>query len=346
MITFACALILAMLALCAVVLEKTYFYLPTKELKRQAAHHEEPAATLFRATAYGTDLKVLLWIVLGLCAAGSFVLFNRVAPGIFGMLAIVLMIWFGFLWLPRTRLTAFGAQLAVWCTPVVVGMVRWWHPVGRYLSQFVAKHHADEHTGLYEKEDLFDLLDRQHHQSDSRITDDELTRMRSVLQLSESRVGDIIIPRKEVRAVAVDEPISPVLVDELHHSGHVRFPVYDSKPSHIVGTLPLEVVADIKHKGVVRDYYDEHLAYLHENDSLEQALRAFYETRQHLFIVINNADQYAGIITLSDILRYLFGAIEHQKFGRSYDRKAVLERHRHSPTAPAQTLTPENPSEN
>jgi len=346
MITFAFALLLAALALCIVVLEKTYFYLPIKELKRQAARHEEPAATLFRAAAYGIDLKVLLWILIGLCAAGSFVLFERIAPDFLGFLAVVLILWFGFLWLPRTRLTGVGAQLAVWCTPVVVELLRWWHPVGRYLSRFVARHHVGEHTGLYEKEDLFDLLDRQRHQSDNRITDDELTRMRSVLQFGEYRVGDITIPRKEVRAVAVDEPISPVLVDELHHSGHVRFPVYDGKPSNVVGTLPLEVVADIKHKGVVRDYYDEHLAFVHENDSLEQALRAFYETRQHLFIVINNADHYVGIVTLSDVLHYLFGAIDHEQFGRFYDRKAVLQRHRHHVQPPAEAPTPENPSEN
>lgn len=339
------ALLLALLAFAAIVLEKTYFYLPIKELKRQAAHHEEPAATLFRVAVYGTDLKLLLWIVIGLCAAGSFALFEHVAPDVLALIAIVLIIWFGFLWLPRTRLTAFGAQLAVWCTPVLVEVLRWWHPLGRYVSRFVAGHHTSGHTGLYEKEDLFDLLDRQHRQSDSRISDDDIKRMRSVLQFTEYHVGDVTIPRKQVRAVAVNEPISPVLVDELHQSGHVRFPVYDGKVSNIVGTLPLEVVADIKHKGVVGDYYDEHLAYVHENDNLEQALRAFYETRQHLFIVINSVDQYIGIITLSDILRYLFGAVEKEQSGRFYDRKSALERHRHHAVTAEHVSEPEKAAE-
>jgi CBS domain containing-hemolysin-like protein len=345
MIMFLLALFLALMALAAIVLEKTYFYLPLKELKRQAAHHEEPAVTLFRAAVYGTDLKVLLWIVIGLCAAGCFVLFEHVAPDVLSIAAILLIVWFGFLWLPRTRLTALGVQLAVWCTPILAELLRWWHPIGRYVSQFASRHRTAGHTGLYEKEDLFDLLDRQRHQTDNRISDDEIGRMRSVLQFTEYRVGDITIPRKQVKAVAVDEAISPVLVDELHQSGHVRFPVYDGKVSHIVGTLPLEVVADIKHKGVVRDYYDEHLAYVHESDSLEQALRAFYETRQHLFIVINSADQYVGIITLSDVLQYLFGATEKEQFVRSYDRKAVLERHQHTPTPAESMHRPEKTTE-
>lgn len=345
MITFVVALLLTVLTLGTILLEKTYFYLPLKELKRQAARREEPAKTLFQAATYGNDLKVLLWLGMGISAAVSFTLFSRVAPGILGGIAIVLVIWFGFWWLPRTRLTAAGAQLTVWCTPMVVEVLRWWHPVGRYLSRFIAKHHTNEHTGLYEREDLLDLLERQHNQSDNRIALDELDRMRTALQFGEYRVGDVVVPRKAVLAVALDEPISPVLVDELHQSGHVRFPVYDGKKSHIVGTLPLEVVADIKHKGAVRDYYDEHLAYVHENDSLEQALRAFYETRQHLFIVINSADEYVGVISLSDILHYLSGVAKPQQSGRFYDRKAVLERRARHIKAMPETSVLENPSE-
>lgn len=345
MIVFCLAIVLTLLAFAALLLEKTYFYVPAKELKRQAAHGGDPAATLFRAAAYGTDLRVLLWIILGLCAAGSFILFGRVAPSVLGFGVIVVVLWLGFIWLPRTRLTAVGAQVAVWCTPTIVALLRWWHPIGKYLSTYVDRHYLGVHTGMYEREDVYDFIERQRHQSDNRIDDEDLERMRTVLQLGEYRVRDIVVPRAQVQAIGINESVSPVLVDDLHQSGHVRFPVYEGKPMHIVGTLSFAAVADIKRQGKVRDYVDEHVAYVHENDTLEQALRAFYETRQHLFIVVNNADEYVGIVTVSDILHHLFGAIEHAQFGRYDDRKAVVGRHRHRTASPEKVIEAEKHSE-
>jgi hypothetical protein len=38
-------------------------------------------------------------------------------------------------------------------------------------------------------------------------------------------------------------------------------------------------------------------------------------------------DEYVGIISLSDILHKLFGAIEHEAFGKYDDREAVVHRH-------------------
>jgi CBS domain containing-hemolysin-like protein len=334
MITFIFALLLVLLALLALTLEKTYFYVPRKELKREAAHNDRLAATLFRAATYGSELRLLLWIVMGLGAAGGFVLFARVAPLPLGFVVVALVLWLGFTWLPRTRLTLLGARLAERCTPGVVEIMRVLHPILRHLAAYVGRYHLGPHTGLYEREDMEELLERQGHQSDNRISDEELERMRKLLKFGDYDVGDIVVPRKQVLAVNINDAINPVLLDDLHKSGHPRFPVCEGEATTIVGTLPLDVIADTQHRGGVRDYYDNHLAYVHEGDSLEQALRAFYETRQHLFIVVNSADDYVGIITLSDILRCLFGAIEHEQFGHYDDRKAVIERHRRRHSSP------------
>lgn len=328
MISFLLALLFVLLALLTLTLEKTYFYVPKKELKRQAALQDELAAILYRATAYDRELKLLLWTVTGLSAAAGIVLFARVAPPVIGFAAVVLILWLGFIWLPRTRLSLTGARLAQWCTPAVVEVLRYTHPLLRRIEPQVNRQHAGAHTGLYEREDLDELLERQSRQSDNRITDNELGRMRKLLIFGNLRVADILIPRKSVVAVNMDDAISPVLLDDLHKSGHPRFPVYESEPGNVIGTLALDIIADTRHRGSIRDYFDPHLAFVHEADSLEQALRAFYETRQHLFIVINSADEYVGIVTLSDILKYLMGAIENERFGHYDDRKAVIERHR------------------
>src|SRR6266446_6595999 len=123
MVPFIFALLLVSLALLMLTLEKTYFYVPYKELKRQAAHGDQLAATLYRAAAYDSELKLLLWLLTGLCASAGIVLFARVAPPLLGFTAVALVVWLGFVWLPRTRLTLTGARLAEWCTPALVEML-------------------------------------------------------------------------------------------------------------------------------------------------------------------------------------------------------------------------------
>jgi putative hemolysin len=327
MIVFAIAIVFIVVAVLALMLQKTYFYLPYKELKRQAAHGDHLASSLFRATAYGTDLKVLLWFVTGLSSALGFVLFARVAPPVFGVVVVSLTLWLAFLWLPRTRLTPVGAQMAVWCTPLIVQCLRFIHPILRSVLQYGRRYMAGPHTGMYEREDIYELIEQQRQQGDNRISDHELELIRNVLQFGDYEVRDAMVARKRVKAVDMHESIGPVLLDELHNTGHTRFPVYDAKPNNIVGVLSIQDVGDIKQHARVRDHYDKRLAYVHEADSLAQTVRAFYETKQHLFVVVNNFNEYVGIITIEDVLRRLVGAADHNTAGQHDDRKAVAARH-------------------
>lgn len=341
------AILLVLVALLALTLQKTYFYVPYKELKRQAAGGDQLATTLFRAVAYGAELKLLLWFVIGLAAAGGFVLLARLIPPMYGFLAVALVLWLAFLWLPRTRLTTLGARLSMWCTPVIVWCLRFTHPVMQYLAMYVGRYPVGPHTGLYQREDLYELIEQQQHQSDSRISDKELELMRHVLQFGGYKVRDCLVPSKHVKALNIDENIGPVLLDELHTKGHARFPVYEGKSTNIVGTLAVDSITDIqKQHGKVRDHYDEHLAYLHEADSLEQALQAFYETRQYLFVVVNSFNEYVGIVTLSDLLYQLVGALDHAAFGHRDDRKAVAARHRQKELPSEPEITEEKIPEN
>ena len=327
---FVVAILLLTLALLALILEKTYFLLPLRELKRQAAQRDAMARILYEAAAYDTELKVLLWLVMGLSAAGGFLLFARLAPVILGFLVITLVLSLVFIWLPRARLTSFGTRLAVWCTPTVVAIMRVLHPVLRYAAVLVLRQYPAPHTGLYEHEDMRELLERQHAQADNRISDHDLGLMRRALQFGNYQVHEVMTPQNRVVAVAAEEPISPVLLDELHKSGHTHFPVYAASKTELVGTLALDMVADVKHAGKVQDFYDRRLAFVHARDRLETALLAFYATGRHLLVVVDNAGDYVGIMTLGDVLSCLFGTIHAAAPQRHEDRQTVAARHRHT----------------
>lgn len=333
MIATIAAASLLLVALLALALEKAYFYVPYKELKRRASQDDAVARALFPAAAYGTSLRVVLLTVVGLSAAGGLLLLGRLAPPVVGYFGIALLLLVTAIWIMLVRPNMFIAQIAIWCTPPLVWLMRVAHPVTQHISPLLQQRQSS-HTGVFERQDLYEFIERQKQQEDSRIAHEDLERMRCVLYMADYHVRDIVVPRREVKAVSLDDDLSPVLISELHATGHACFPVYDGKVTNVVGTLFIDRVADVKQHGAVRDNYDHHLAYVNEEDTLEQVLRAFYETRQHLFVVVNKHDEYIGIITLSDILYRVFGTVDHHAFGHSEDRKAVASRYDHKEHAP------------
>ena len=100
----------------------------------------------------------------------------------------------------------------------------------------------------------------------------------------------------------------------------------------------IDDIADVSQRGKVRDFYEKKVAYVHSNDSLAQALQGLSETNQPLLVAVNSANEYVGIVTLSDILHELLGDTPEESFSEHSDRKAVASRHSHPEPLPASDL--------
>ena len=327
MLQFVIAVIFLGLALVALVLRKTYFYLPKAELQRQAAQHDPLATTLWRAVAYGSSLLLLLWICIGVGAGIGFVLFAKVAPSFLGFLVVSVALGVGFAWMPSTRLTSVGAHLAVWCTPTVVWLLSLTQPVMSRIAHVLGRFHLGPHTGLYEKEDLQQLIAQQRQQPDNRVSEEVLELLERALNFDNYTVHDVVIPRAKVRTVALKDPIGPIMMDELHASGFTRFPVVAGDPNSIVGTLFLRDIVDSKQSGTVETYADKHVFYVHEQDSLSDALHAFRVAKQQVLVVVNAFEEYVGIITISDVLGKLIAFSDSAQFNNHDDKHAVAKKH-------------------
>lgn len=301
-------LLLAGLTLIAVTLQKTYQSMPAREIKRRAASGDEMAAILYRAVGYGINLQILLWLIIGLSAAGFFVALSKALPTFLAFIGSVALLWVSFAWLPNTRVTATGTWLAKHVTPAIEWVLAHLQPVFRAASRFFKNSgRITVHTGLYQKEDLIDLLDKQNGQLDNRITTAELAFARHALTFEDKTVRDIMTPRRVVKFVSADDSIGPVLMDELHKSGFSRFPVQGDEPNKIIGTLYLRSLADKKQTGKVKDVMSKRVYYVNENQPLGHVLNAFIKTKHHLFIVVNEFEEVSGVISIEDIIEQLIG---------------------------------------
>lgn len=328
MLIYILTTLLLGLAVISVMLRKTYAVVPAHELKRQAAHGNELARELYRAVSFGLSLRVLLWISLALSAAGGFVLLASVAPGWISVLAIAALLWFSFSWLPSTRVTGISTRITQALTPAVVWLLHKLDPLLYGLARPVTKHYVGGHSGIYELQDLLDLLDLQSQQPDSRITTEEIGLIRQVLTFGDRKVRDVLRPRAKVKSVALGDTVGPVLLDELHASGQTVFPVKKTPRSkEIVASLHLGDVG-IHSTGTVEEYVTQGVKYVNEGDSLSDALHEFFQTKQQLFVVIDAHEEYVGVITLEDILFELAGRpAADEQLGSHDDPAAVAERH-------------------
>lgn len=324
MLTFIIALLLLGLALFGILLRKTYDYMPRRELKRQAQQGDQVAGTLYKAVAYGPSLRLLLWIIIGLAAAGGFVLFVRVAPPVLSFLAVASLLWYGFVWMPAAPISGIGAKLVIWTTPFIAWLLNIFHPILVRLHSLVERRRTDMyHTGLYEREDLIEFLELQRSMADSRVSESEIDMAIHALTFGGRTVSEIMVPKRVVKMVQADDAVGPILINELHQSGYSRFPVYEGSNDRITGTLYLRDLVTSRHGGRVHSVMRQDVHYVHEDQDLYRVLHAFIKTKHHLFVVVNSFEEYVGIVTIEDVIEQVIGHKIEDEFDKYDDMRAV-----------------------
>lgn len=130
---------------------------------------------------------------------------------------------------------------------------------------------------------------------------DEFAMLQGVLEVSETHVREIMIPRS--RMVVLQQDGSPdELLKIIVDSGHSRFPVIGSDRDEVVGMLLA--------KDVLRHYRDTDAEFriddllrpaifIPESKRLNTLLKEFREGHQHMAIVV---DEYGGVSGLAEAL--------------------------------------------
>jgi CBS domain containing-hemolysin-like protein len=315
------------MAIGGVVVRKTYYYLPTRELKRQAEQHHPLASRIYQVVAYGNSLRSLLWLYIGLTSAASLVLLARELPIWVSLLIVGPLLWIAFSLIPATRLTSVGARLTMLVTPPIAWLLNYLHPIlSRAADRVERRYTGATHTKLFERDDLLDLIERQQQQDDNRVSSEELEIAKRALSFDDHRVLDVLISRKKIKTVQADDTIGPILIDELHKSGQDFVLVRESPKGPFIGSLIASQLG-INSAGKVRDVMNPTVYYVHENDSLGEALHAFFVTNHPLFVVVNSFEEYVGVITVESMLRQLMGHLPGDDFDQYADPAAVAARH-------------------
>jgi len=189
------------------------------------------------------------------------------------------------------------------------------------------------------QDDLIQIL--KHARSRHLMDGEALSMMEGVLQVSELRVRDIMIPRAHMVVVERDQPLDdilPVIID----SAHSRFPVIGDDRSEVVGILLakdlLQFCGSAARRFNMRDILRS-AVFVPESKRLNVLLREFRRSRNHMAIVVDEYGAAAGLITIEDVLEQIVGEIEDEY---DFDEGAyILKRGRDFYTVKAHTTLEE-----
>jgi CBS domain containing-hemolysin-like protein len=202
--------------------------------------------------------------------------------------------------------------------PVWVEALGSWHWLDKL--QGATDVSADRAAGS--REELYHIIDA----SSSLLGVEERHRLAASEQFDTKTVLDVMTPISVVDTVDVSDSLGPLVLDELHKTGHSRFPVVDKDVHHVVGILYLHDIINLKSaKATVKESMDGRVHYIHENQTLEHALNGFLKSHRHLFVVVNDYRETVGVLTLEDVIEALLGRTIVDEFDRYDDLRAVAE---------------------
>ena len=130
--------------------------------------------------------------------------------------------------------------------------------------------------------------------------------LREVIDLSEIRVRDIMVPRVEVEAFDIDG--SPEDLRMMMRATRLtKIPVYDNSIDNLVGLVYAKVLFFEPDKPL-RDLVTP-VRFVPELITGEQLLQHFRKTKSQIAIVVDEFGGMAGLVTLEDVLEEIVGEI-------------------------------------
>lgn len=142
------------------------------------------------------------------------------------------------------------------------------------------------------------------------LTTEEQSMINRVLDLQNVALREITVPLARVTTVPGSFPMGEVL-RICREQNLTRLPVRESENGRVVGLLSLRTLLygpelDPDRKAV--DYIKPAL-FLNENLRLEEGLRRLQRSGQRMAIVLSHDQQEVGIVTIEDILKFIFGEV-------------------------------------
>ncbi len=269
-----------------------------------------------RANRWRVIITLIIWstVVNITCSAIS----TSVAIGLFGESGLgiaigvmtFLILTFGEI-MPKSFATGHGESFILLFSPVVELLCKVTSPLvlvfevinraipGVYARATVVERFTEEEVRSAVK------LGVQH----KSITDEERKIIENVLEFNDRTVGEAMTPRNRVVALDGNLLVATAHKKALENSMYSRFPVLVG--GKVVGTVSVKIIGRALYQHP--DWHLSKIAWapvkIRVNEKASNAFARLQELGRNIAIVVNERDDFLGVVTLEDLLEELVGEI-------------------------------------
>ncbi|MGL5147507.1 MAG: HlyC/CorC family transporter, partial [Plesiomonas shigelloides] len=158
------------------------------------------------------------------------------------------------------------------------------------------------------------------------ITEDTREMIQGVLDVSDMRVRDIMIPRAQIVTIKLDSSVEELLSTVID-SAHSRFPVVNEDKDHIEGILLAKDLLKYAFNNSNETFSLANVirpaVVVPESKRVDVLLKEFRSQRYHMAIVVDEYGGVSGLVTIEDILEEIVGEIEDEFDHESQDETEI-----------------------
>ncbi len=150
---------------------------------------------------------------------------------------------------------------------------------------------------------------------DPNFDREEQAMLEGVMDVSETQVRDVMIPRSQMVCLEHDQSFEDML-ETIIESGHSRFPVLGNERDEVLGVLLAKDLlrfvgaTDEGPRDITR--WLRNVALIPESKRLNALLRDFRASRSHMAVVVDEYGGIAGLATIEDVLEEIVGEIDDE----------------------------------
>jgi magnesium and cobalt transporter len=162
----------------------------------------------------------------------------------------------------------------------------------------------------WSREEIHDLL----QQAESVFEPEEQEMLSNVLDVAETQVREIMIPRSQMVVIEKHQTLDEML-KVIIESGHSRFPVIGEDRDNVTGILLAKDLlklfgrppSDLKVEEFMRP-----VTVIPESKRLHALLKEFRDSRKHMAVVVDEYGGVSGLLTIEDVLEEIVGEIDDE----------------------------------
>ncbi len=185
--------------------------------------------------------------------------------------------------------------------------------------------HGDQEPPPTEEE-LFEIINASGETG--VIADDTHEMLSSVIQLKETQVQEVMVPRTEFAAIAADHSIHEEL-ETITNKGFSRYPIFHDNLDQVIGILYAKDI--LKHlnqdlnqihpRDIMRPVY-----FVPETKKVQELLQEFRVKGIHIAVAVDEYGGTSGLVTISDLVEEIIGKI-YEEDRPVEESEKLIEKH-------------------